>query len=156
MAPESPPKHSNPPEGWPQISSCVVYERPVEALAWLEEAFGFATRVRVEDGDGRLVHSELELGSGLVMLSGVQPQRRFQSPRALGGQNTQSLYVFVDDVDAHCRRARAAGATILQEPETRHYGDRLYGCLDCEGHTWFFGQRLADPQPPGHETETAS
>jgi uncharacterized glyoxalase superfamily protein PhnB len=137
----------NPPEGWPQISSALVYDDPVAAIEWLEKAFGFAARLRVEDGEGNLIHSELELGSGVVMLSQPGHLSFGKSPRSLDGANTQSLYVFVDDVDAHCERARAAGAAIVQEPQTQHYGDRTYGCADCEGHVWFFGQRVADPQP---------
>ena len=38
------------------------------------------------------------------------------SPRSLKGANTQSLCICVDDVDAHAKRARAAGATIATEP----------------------------------------
>ena len=74
------------------------------------------------------------------------------SPRSIGGGNTQLLSVFVDDVDAHCTRARAEGAEIFREPETNDYGleyamDRTYGALDPDGHLWFFMQRLRDPPP---------
>lgn len=68
----------------------------------------------------------------------------WKSPKSLGGAVTQALYVFVDDVDAHCQRARAVGARIFRELETQDYGDRGYGALDCEGHHWFFGQRVDD------------
>jgi len=54
-----------------------------------------------------------------------------QSPKGAGGVNTQSLCVAVDDADAHCARARAAGAKIVVEPTTKDYGgdywaDRTY------------------------------
>lgn len=70
-----------------------------------------------------------------------------QSPRGLGGANTQSLCVFVDDVDAHAAHARAAGAKIIEGPATQDYGaehwaDRSYRAEDPEGHHWFFMQRL--------------
>jgi uncharacterized glyoxalase superfamily protein PhnB len=57
------------------------------------------------------------------------------------------LCVYVDDVDAHCRRARAAGATIAMEPTTNDYGsdywtDRTYEAIDLDGHHWWFIQRL--------------
>jgi uncharacterized glyoxalase superfamily protein PhnB len=53
----------------------------------------------------------------------------------------------VDDVDAHCERARAAGATILSEPTVSDYGeehwaDRGYEAEDPEGHRWWFAQRV--------------
>ena len=54
------------------------------------------------------------------------------------GQRTQSLYVYVDDVDAHCAQARSNGATIIEEPTDASYGDRRYGAQDPEGHVWYF------------------
>ena len=45
----------------------------------------------------------------------------------------------VDDTDAHYHRARAAGATILSEPEDQPFG-RIYRAEDLEGHRWMFVQ----------------
>jgi uncharacterized glyoxalase superfamily protein PhnB len=50
--------------------------------------------------------------------------------------------VFVDDVDAHFRRARDEGATILSEPEDQPYAERTYRVADLEGHRWMFAQTL--------------
>ena len=50
------------------------------------------------------------------------------------------LSVQVDDVDAHCERARAAGALSLREPEEPGIGLRIYTAEDLEGHRWMFGQ----------------
>ncbi len=137
----------NPPAGWPQISPALFYEDAPAALEWLAKAFGCATRIKVENPEGGIVHSELELGAGIVMVSSVNddhanPNRKAKSPKMMDGAFSQGLYVFVDDIDAHCERARAAGAVILQEPVTQDYGDRTYGAEDCEGHRWWFGQRV--------------
>ena len=134
-----------PPAGWPRISSALFYDDAAAAIEWLEKAFGFTTRLKVEDGAGGIVHSELELGDGVVMVASARAAKR--SPRSLDGANTQSLFVYVDDVDAHCERARAHGAVIVSEPSVHDYGDeywrdRIYEALDCEGHGWWFGQRL--------------
>ena len=64
-------------------------------------------------------------------------------PRALCNSE-----VYVDDVDAHCARARAAGAEIVHEPSTSDYGpeywsDRNYAAVDQGGHMWWFMQRLS-------------
>ncbi|MDP6606406.1 MAG: hypothetical protein QF664_09145 [Dehalococcoidia bacterium] len=40
--------------------------------------------------------------------------------------------------------ARAAGATILQQPTDQFYGDRRYGALDLEGHEWYFATHVRD------------
>jgi uncharacterized glyoxalase superfamily protein PhnB len=68
-----------------------------------------------------------------------------RQPKAAGG-STASLYVIVDDVDAHCARARAAGAEILIEPADQSYGGRDYSCRDLDGHLWSFG--TYDPFKP--------
>jgi uncharacterized glyoxalase superfamily protein PhnB len=132
-----------PPAGWPQISPALFYDDAARAIEWLEKAFGFETRLRVEDGAGGIVHSELVLGSGLVMVASAREGGR--SPRSCGGANTQSLFAYVDDVDAHAARARAGGAEIVNGPSERDYddwADRTYEALDCEGHRWWFAQRL--------------
>lgn len=140
----------DPPDGWPRISPSVFYDDAAAAIDWLARAFGFTVRVRVENDQGRILHSQLALNGGLVMVgqAGLSPDRPYvKSPRAVDGANTQALAVYVDDVDAHCERARAAGAVIVAEPETQDYGDdywadRSYQARDPEGHNWWFMQRM--------------
>jgi uncharacterized glyoxalase superfamily protein PhnB len=55
------------------------------------------------------------------------------------------IYVLVDNVDAHCRRARAAGATIESEPEDKAWGDRMYTVRDLEGNQWYFATPVVTP-----------
>ena len=142
-----------PPAGWPRISSSVFYDDPARAIDWICRAFGFEVRLKVEGEGGRIEHSELVFGEGMIMVGGAGGDRpghdRMVSPRSLVGKNTQVLCVCVDDVDAHCARARAAGAKIFRELTTSDYGseywtDRSYGAVDLEGHQWFFMQRLRD------------
>src|SRR5690606_20482582 len=107
------------PADWPRLSSAVYYEDARAAIDWLCHAFGFEVRLLIEGEGGRVDHSELTFGDGLIMVGSVhgRPGREFTaSPRALGGKNTQSLCLYVDDVDEHCARARAAGAEITREP----------------------------------------
>lgn len=141
------------PKGWPRISSALYYDDAAKAIDWLCNAFGFEVRLRIDGEGGRIEHSELVYGDGLMMIgsteAGVSGDWRNQSvsPRAIGGKNTQSLCLFVDDADAHCAHARAAGAEIVVEPKTSDYGDeywsdRSYLARDPEGHLWWFMQRL--------------
>jgi uncharacterized glyoxalase superfamily protein PhnB len=145
------------PPGWPRISSSLYYEDAKAAIDWLCRAFGFEIRLIVEGDDGRIEHSELSYGEGLIMVGSATgpkmekyPYRK--SPAQIGGANTQNMFVYVDDVEAHCKRARGAGAVIEMEPETHDYGedywsDRTYGCMDVGGHHWWFAQRLRSPEP---------
>jgi uncharacterized glyoxalase superfamily protein PhnB len=138
------------PPGWPRISSSLYYEDARKAIEWLCDAFGFEARLVVEGDTGRIEHSELVYGDGVIMVaspsekSGEMPHA--QTPAQAGG-NTQNLFVYVDDVEAHCARARAAGAVITREIATSDYGDeywvdRGYGCRDIGGHHWFVAQRM--------------
>ncbi len=62
------------------------------------------------------------------------------APHARPGVSS-GVYAYVADADAHCARARAAGAVIENEPEDRPWGDRMYITRDSEGHTWYFAAR---------------
>jgi uncharacterized glyoxalase superfamily protein PhnB len=143
------------PTGWPRITSGVYYRDPARMIDWLCNAYGFEVQIRLVGEDGSIVHSELTYGGGLIMVGGEKsgPAARFgvdmRSP-ASAGCNTQGLMVYVDDAEAHCARARQAGARIVEEPSLQDYGpdywaDRGYGAVDPEGHLWWFVERVRDP-----------
>ena len=140
-----------PPKGWPRISTALYYPDAAKAIDWLCRAFGFEIKLKVEGDDGRIEHSELVYGGGLIMVGDVggkadrYPYRR--SPVNVDGINTQSLMVYVDDVEAHCEHVRSCGGKIVAEPATHDYGDeywtdRGYECEDIGRHHWWFYQRL--------------
>jgi len=146
---------TKPHKNWPHLSSAVFYDDAPGAIDWLCNAFGFQTRVKVEGEGGRIEHSELTFGDGVVMIASVGGKKEghdrsyCKSPRSVDGANTQSLCIYVPDVDKHCERARAAGAKILTEPRTDDYGEayganRTYQALDPEGHHWWFLQVVRD------------
>jgi PhnB protein len=126
----------------------ISYEDVGSAVAWLCEAFGFReSGERFDDADGRVTHAELSLDGATVMLG--WPGADYRSPKRHAQECEQAarwlatpwvidgVHVEVDDVDAHYERARAAGATILREPEDLPFG-RLYSAADLEGHRWMF------------------
>lgn len=135
------------------IVPMLSYEDVAGAADWLVRAFGFRERERFTEEDGTASHVELELGTGLVMLG--RPGLDYQSPRhhaevcdharrwSAVPYVIDGVLAYVDDVDAHCERARAEGARILSEPEDMSYGDRQYRAEDLEGHRWMFAQPLS-------------
>ncbi|MGF6243765.1 MULTISPECIES: VOC family protein [Paraburkholderia] len=126
----------------PSLGAAVYYDDAFAALDWLEKAFGFERQFVVTDEDGQLAHSEMRFGDSYVMVCRAWNED-MASPQTLGGKNTQSVHVQLrDGIDAHCARARAAGAVITREPEDQFYGDRVYAARDPEGHVWSFGQTL--------------
>src|ERR1700722_2929243 len=127
----------------PPISPQLFYRDARAALAFLERAFGFETRMMVDDGQGGVIHSESAFEGHVVMVSGP-PSGQWASPLDLDGKRTGSVHVQVPGgIDALCERARAAGGRIEREPADQPYGDRVFTCLDPEGHSWSFGQTLA-------------
>ena len=126
----------------PSFGSAVFYRDPRAALDWLEKAFGFERSMVITDKDGRLAHSEMKFGDGYLMV-GSEWADFVASPASVGGKNTQSIHVQLQDgIDTHCERARAAGAAILMEPADQFYGDRIYRARDLEGHVWNFAQTV--------------
>ena len=58
-----------------------------------------------------------------------------------------SVTIRVEDVYAHCNRAKEHGARITQEPMTHPYGERQYNADDLAGHSWTFSESVADMHP---------
>lgn len=130
------------PAARPSVVPLLWYDRPRAAIAWLESALGFeAQMVVADDGDG-VIHSELTFGDGAIYVVGpASPGHEGASPLQLEGRNTQQVHLNLPGgLDAHCERARAAGARIVREPADQPYGDRVYTCVDPEQHQWSFGE----------------
>lgn len=114
------------------------YEDARGAIRSLAEAFGFVELFSVPDSGPMVRHAQLKLGTNVIMLGSVRPGEGMASPRTLGA-GTQALSVYVDDLDAHFERARAAGAEVLSPPTETDFGAREYHARDLEGHLWTFG-----------------
>lgn len=139
------------PKGWPRLSAGPTYQDANKAIDWLCKAFGFEVRLKVDGEGGMVEHSELVYGEAVIMVSDERrlksKGRPLVSPKSIGGQNTQTLMIYVDDVVAHHERAKAAGAEITDEPAVHDYGeeywtDKSYGVRDLDGHHWWFTERL--------------
>jgi uncharacterized glyoxalase superfamily protein PhnB len=119
----------------------VTYGDLAEALAWLGKAFGFREHYRYGQP---LSGAQVHLGMACIMLN--QEREGWASP-AQCGYRTQSLTVFIEDVEAHFQRAKAAGAKILEEPHETVYGEFQYAAEDLDGHHWLFSRHAKDLSP---------
>jgi uncharacterized glyoxalase superfamily protein PhnB len=113
------------------------------AIEFLQRAFGFVVRQIVPGSEGMILHAELTYGSGVLMIGSDREDPRLGSRVGLGW-----IYVAVDDADAHCQRARAAGAEIIAEPYNTEYGSRDYSARDPEGNQWHFGTYRPGAEQP--------
>ncbi len=102
----------------------LAYSDVLAAADWLSAAFGLERRLVIADH-----RVQLTFGGGAVVVtdSGAEP-------------SGHSVLVRVDDADAHCARAEAAGARIVSPPTDYPYGERQYTAEDLGGHRWTFSQ----------------
>ena len=122
---------------------CLRYADAPAAIDFLCAAFGFERHyVLTDDADPGLVHhAQLTLGGAMVMLGSDRPgdtkdRYRWRTPAEAGGI-TQCICLVVDDADAACQRAEAAGADILAGPyDNDGYPGRSFDARDPEGNVW--------------------
>ena len=117
------------------VTPYLLYEDAEAAVEFLTRAFGFREVDRTIGAAGGL-HVELEVASDGSTVYLGQPPAGFQGPAKVGG--TSLVFIVVDDVDAHHDRAKAEGATIVEELVDLPFGHRRYTCDDPQGHEWAF------------------
>ena len=123
----------------PGIVPYFGYRDASAAIDFLTDVLGFEVLSRYEGPDGAVMHAELHLGDGIVMLGSLPPDAPSDgTPGALG------TYVVVDDVEAHHAHAleaglEARGGTVVYGPQDTEFGTRRYRLRDAEGFEWSFG-----------------
>jgi uncharacterized glyoxalase superfamily protein PhnB len=122
------------------LLSHVVYKDVDAAIRWLSSVFGFVEHYRYGESSGAQMH----LGDAWIMVRKARPGEL--TPAQLGCR-TQSLTVFVEDVEAHHKKAKAAGAKIIEELNETAYGEFQYGVEDLDGHHWLFARHARDVNP---------
>jgi uncharacterized glyoxalase superfamily protein PhnB len=131
----------------PTMFPSLAYDDAKAAVEFLCNAFGFERHAVYAGDDGVIQHAELRYGNGLVMLGSSGAEKAAARGRAGG------IYVVVEDPDAHCAQARAAGADITRDLHDTEYGSREYGAKDPEGNDWYFG--TYQPFAFDHDAEQA-
>jgi uncharacterized glyoxalase superfamily protein PhnB len=122
----------------------VTYRNVAGALAWLTRTFGFVEHYRYGESDGSVQGAQMRFGDAWIMLTAARSGRT--SPQE-AGYHTQSLTLFVEDVDAHFERVRSAGAAITEALHETIYGERQFGVEDLEGHPWLFSRHVKNISP---------
>jgi len=108
------------PEGWHSLTPRIVTHDVAGLVEFLKVTFGATGEVHADRP------AVIRIGDSNVMIGGVGP--RPTTPAF--------LYVYVDDADATCRRAVAAGARSLEAPLDTPYGDRRGMVEDRWGNVW--------------------
>lgn len=120
----------------------IIYQDLPRAIEWLATVFGFVEHYRYGKP---LSGAQMHLGNAFVMINAAKSPEQ-KSPAELG-YGTQSLTVFIEDVESHYARTRTAGASIVEELHETAYGELQYGVRDLEGHLWLFSRHAHDVDP---------
>lgn len=123
----------------PRLYPTMRYRDAAKMIDWLGKAFGFTVCASYADDKGIIQHAELAFGSAMIMVGTVRDDDFGSLVGAPGQNGGKGVYIAVDDANAAYSRARAAGATIVQELTDREYGSREFICRDLEGNIWSFG-----------------
>lgn len=128
-----------------RIIPSMGYHEAKKMIQWLTEAFGFEEKSMHETEEGKVAHAELTYRGNMIMIgssdSGSPFSALIKHPADIGGFETQSPYIIIDDdeIEGHYERAKQHGATIVIDLKAEDYGGKNYSCYDPEGHLWSFG-----------------
>jgi PhnB protein len=142
------------PENYPRIIPYLSVDGADEAIKFYDTVFGAKAGTKMNGPDGKVVHAELEIGNGMVMLADVFPDMGGKSPTELGGSPV-TLMIYVEDVDDCFKRAIANGATQTRAVEDQFYGDRSGSFTDPWGHVWYVASHIEDVPPDEMEKRAA-
>jgi uncharacterized glyoxalase superfamily protein PhnB len=133
---------ANPKELGSAVIPVMRYRNLPAAIDWLCNAFGFERHRVTVGNNGAIQFAQLTFGAAMIMVGPVRASafdKLLRQPDEVGGAETQVCYFFVADAQAHCARAKAAGAEIVFDIKHTANGGRSYSCRDPEGHLWNFG-----------------
>jgi uncharacterized glyoxalase superfamily protein PhnB len=92
-----------------------------EAIGWLSKAFGFVEHYRYGTP---LSGAQMSAAKAWIMVR--QARHEDPTPKELGA-GTQSLTVFIEDIEAHFQRAKFVGVAIVEDLHETEYGELQYG-----------------------------
>jgi PhnB protein len=131
------------PDKYPVVNVCLRVGHAAEALQYYCKAFGGKVRMRLDMPDGRIGHSEIAIGKGLIMVSDEYPEMNMVGPITVGSV-CSTIQIYVKDVDATVDRAVKAGGKILRPARNEFYGDRSCTIEDPFGHVWMIQTHVED------------
>jgi PhnB protein len=125
---------------FPDVMASLAVTDVSSAAEFYVTAFGMRLRsAPMKDPQGVAFHAELVHGDGVIMLGLEGPGADGpRSPRTTLHAPPMTMYVYVEDVDAHYLQAKENGATVIAPPAQMFWGDRVHQVKCPEGYRWMF------------------
>jgi PhnB protein len=134
------------PAGYESVIPYLIVDGAAKAIEFYKGAFGAKVGMCMEGPGGKVMHSELRIGTALFMLADEHPEMGAVGPKG-GERNPVSMFFYTKDVDAVVNKALDLGATIRRAVADQFYGDRMGTLSDPFGHTWTVGTHIEDLTP---------
>jgi PhnB protein len=126
------------PDGYQTVTPYLTLDDPAPVIEFLKKVFDAQEIFAMRDDKGNIGHAEVKVGSSILMLGKARDQWK---------SRPGNFYVYVEDCDAMYKKALAAGATSVSEPETQFYGDRHGAVADSQGNNWWVATHVEDVSP---------
>src|SRR5882762_4834837 len=121
------------PEGVRTVQPFLHLRDAHKMIPFLEAAFGAETLGLATSPEGIVHHATIRIGNATLEID--EAHGEFQ-PKPC------HLHIYVPDADAVYAQAMRAGATSMETPQDKPYGDRSAGVKDPFGNSWFIATYL--------------
>jgi len=130
------------PRGFRMVTPYLIAADGPALLEFAKQAFGAEEMFRAVGSAGGL-HGEVRIGDSMLMMGGGIPGKEFRAT-----PNTHALHIYVEDADAVCKKALAAGATLIGELRDQEYGERSASVKDPAGNFWYIATAKGESYIP--------
>ncbi len=130
------------PRGFHTVTPYLIAENGPRLMEFAKQVFGAEETFHTVGSAGGL-HGEVRIGDSMLMIGGGIPGREFRST-----PNTHALHIYVEDADAVCEKALAAGATLIDELRDQEYGERSASVKDPAGNFWYIATHTGESYIP--------
>ncbi|PYT79430.1 MAG: hypothetical protein DMG40_16360 [Acidobacteria bacterium] len=121
------------PEGLRSVQPYLHLREAHKMILFMEAAFGAEEMGVHKSPEGRVVHATMRIGNATLEIDEAHGEYQ---PKPC------HLHIFVPDADATYAQALGAGATSVEPPTDKPYGDRSAGVKDPFGNTWYLNTFL--------------
>ncbi len=120
----------------PSVIPYLISDDAAQVIAFCTQVFDAELMGKLTRPDGSMMHAELKIGDGMVMLG--EPMGEFEAAPAM-------VFVTVEDCDATYERALEAGAEVVMPLTTmQHAGERYGGVKDSQGNSWWIATQTEE------------
>ena len=122
------------PDGIPSVQPFLHLRDANSMIVFLQSAFGAEPLGIAKSPEGMIHHGTIRIGNATLEIDEAHDE--FQPMPC-------HLHVYVPDADAAYAQALKAGATSIEAPQDKDYGERSAGVKDACGNSWFIATLLS-------------